>query len=220
MSRTSATALLGAVALASTAIACVPDSAALSDGIRAPSAIVAEHPLAAILATAPADSTPLARLAANPPALKLRWTSTPPVVRDFAQLGLPASMRDSLSSHAVQRVLQSVRGEATYYADKFDGRETASGTIFRQNDMVAAHRGFPFGTLLRVTNTRNDRSVEVRVVDRGPWGARAAARNTIIDLSRRAARQLGYVSQGRAPVRIDVLEWGPRPGSNRRNGAG
>ena len=198
----------------------MPDSAAVSDGIRAPSAVVAEHPLAAILAAAPADSSPLARLAANPPALRLRFTPVTPVVRNFSERGLPASMRDSLSARSVQKVLQSVRGEATYYADKFDGRETASGTIFRQNDMVAAHRGFPFGTLLRVTNTRNDRSVEVRVVDRGPWGARAAARNTIIDLSRRAARQLGYVSQGRAQVRIDVLEWGPRGRSSRSNGAG
>ncbi len=198
----------------------MPDSAAVSDGIRAPSAVVAEHPLAAILAAAPADSSPLARLAANPPALRLRFTPATAVVRNFAESGLPSSMRDSLSARSVQKVLQSVRGEATYYADKFDGRETASGTIFRQNDMVAAHRGFPFGTLLRVTNTRNDRSVEVRVVDRGPWGARAAARNTIIDLSRRAARQLGYVSQGRAQVRIDVLEWGTRGRSNRSNGAG
>ena len=59
-----------------------------------------------------------------------------------------------------------------------------------------------------MTNVRNDRSVNVRVVDRGPWGARAKARNTIIDLSRRAAERLGYVSQGRTPVRVEVLEWG------------
>ncbi len=221
MSRKSATALLGAVALASAATACVTDSATVSDGMPAPSALLAEHPLAAMLAAAPADSSPLARLAANPPALRIRLTPASPVGRDFAQGGLPSSLRDSLPPRAVQRVIRSVRGEATYYADKFEGRETASGTIFRQDDLVAAHRGFPFGTLLRVTNTRNDRSVEVRVVDRGPWGARAAARNTIIDLSRRAARQLGYIHQGRAQVRIDVLEWGPGTDANsRRDGAG
>lgn len=218
MSRTSATMLLLTVALAGAAIGCVPDGAVLSNGMRAPAAGVAGHPLAAILATAPVDSSPLARFAANPPALRLRWTAAPPVIRDFAHRGLPASLRDSLSSGAVGRVLRSVSGEATYYADKFEGRETASGTIFRQDDMVAAHRGFPFGTLLRVTNTRNNRSVQVRVVDRGPWGARAAARNTIIDLSRKAARQLGYIRQGRTPVRIDVLEWGPGAASNRSDG--
>lgn len=106
-------------------------------------------------------------------------------------------------------VLETVIGEATFYADTFEGRRTASGIPFRQNQMVAAHRGYPFGTILRVTNTRNDRSVNVRVVDRGPHGAVAKARNTIIDLSRRAARELGYVAAGRTPVKVEVLQWGP-----------
>lgn len=104
--------------------------------------------------------------------------------------------------------LETVEGEATYYADSFEGRRTASGIPFRQNQFVAAHRAFPFGTLLRVTNVANDRSVNVRVVDRGPHGDRAAARNTIIDLSRRAAEALGYVQEGRAAVRVEVLQWG------------
>jgi rare lipoprotein A len=101
-------------------------------------------------------------------------------------------------------VLEEVRGEATFYADKFEGRRTASGIPFRQNQLVAAHRDFPFGTVLRVTNTRNDRAVNVRVVDRGPFGAE----QTIIDLSRRAAQQLGYIEAGRTPVQVEVLEWG------------
>ena len=101
-------------------------------------------------------------------------------------------------------VLEEVHGEATFYADKFEGRRTASGIPFRQNQLVAAHREFPFGTVLRVTNTRNDRSVNVRVVDRGPFGAE----QTIIDLSRRAAEQLGYIDAGRTPVQVEVLEWG------------
>lgn len=106
------------------------------------------------------------------------------------------------------RSLETVSGEATFYASRFEGRRTASGIPFRQNQMVAAHRAYPFGTILRVTNLRNDRSVNVRVIDRGPHGAAAAARNTIVDLSRRAAEQLGYVAAGRAPVRVEVLEWG------------
>jgi rare lipoprotein A len=105
-------------------------------------------------------------------------------------------------------VLEAAEGEATFYADSFEGRRTASGIPFRQNQFVAAHRGFPFGTLLRVTNLRNDRTVNVRVVDRGPHGSRAEARGTIIDLSRRAAETLDYVSDGRTPVRVEVLEWG------------
>lgn len=105
-------------------------------------------------------------------------------------------------------VLESVRGEATFYADRFEGRTTASGVPFRQNGMTAAHRSYPFGTLLRVTNLDNDRSVDVRVTDRGPFGARAKARGTIIDLSRRAARELDFIRAGRTPVRVEVLEWG------------
>lgn len=98
-----------------------------------------------------------------------------------------------------------LRGEATYYADKFEGRRTASGIRFRQSEPYAAHRTLPFGTVLRVTNERNGRSVVVRVVDRGPWGSTAKRRNTIIDLSRSAAEQLGYIRAGRTPVRVEVL---------------
>lgn len=105
--------------------------------------------------------------------------------------------------------LEVLTGEATYYADKFDGRRTASGIVFRQREAYAAHRTLPFGTVVRVTNERNGRSVVVRVVDRGPWGSTAKQRNTIIDLSRSAAEQLGYIRAGRTPVRVEVLHRGP-----------
>lgn len=117
---------------------------------------------------------------------------------------VPERLRERLS----RRVLETVRGEASFYADQFEGRRTASGIPFRQNQMVAAHRAYPFGTLLRVTNLRNDRSVHVRVVDRGPFGSKAQARNTVLDLSRRAASELDYVGAGRTPVHVEVLEWG------------
>ena len=109
---------------------------------------------------------------------------------------------------AAEEVLAAVEGEATFYADRFEGRTTASGEPFRQDGLTAAHRTYPFGTLLRVTNLRNDRSVDVRVTDRGPFGARAKARGTIVDLSRRAARQLEFIRAGRTPVRVEVLAWG------------
>lgn len=97
-------------------------------------------------------------------------------------------------------------GQATFYADHFEGDRTASGIPFRQNQMVAAHRSFPFGTLLRVTHVGNDRSVNVRVVDRGPFSG--GSERPIIDLSRRAATELGFIDAGRAAVRVEVLEWG------------
>ena len=120
----------------------------------------------------------------------------------------PDANPEDVPGHLPERVLETVLGDATYYADRFEGRRTASGIPFRNNQMVAAHRGFPFGTIVRVTNLSNDRSVNVRVVDRGPFGGSAAARRTVIDLSRRAANELGYVRQGRARVKVEVLEWG------------
>jgi rare lipoprotein A len=116
----------------------------------------------------------------------------------------PAAPPAHIAERLPSEVLQTVTGQATFYANYFEGRRTASGIPFRQNQMVAAHRSFPFGTVLRVTNTRNNQSVNVRVVDRGPFGGQG----TIIDLSRRAAGELGFIQAGRTPVRVEVLEWG------------
>lgn len=104
--------------------------------------------------------------------------------------------------------LEVEEGTATFYADVLEGRRTASGTRFRQADLVAAHRAFPFGTRLRVTNLANEREVEVEVVDRGPF-SKAGALPAVLDLSKAAARRLGFLKQGRTRVRIEVLEWGP-----------
>lgn len=88
-------------------------------------------------------------------------------------------------------------GKASYYADKFEGRRTASGEIFHQNQMTAAHRTLSFGTKVKVINLANGRSVNVRINDRGPF-----AQGRIIDLSKKAARKLGIISTGVAPVEI------------------
>lgn len=131
---------------------------------------------------------------------------------------LTAQSRDSVSTRdstaiksstdSVAIVLAEANGTATYYADKFDGRRTASGIVFWNSEPYAAHRDYPFGTVVRVTNTRNGRTVTLEVVDRGPNGAAAIARNTIIDVSRSAAEELGFVRAGRVPVRVEVLSWG------------
>lgn len=91
-------------------------------------------------------------------------------------------------------------GLASWYGPGFHGNRSASGEIYNQNALTAAHRHLPFGTKVRVTNTRNGRSVVVRINDRGPYiGSR------IIDLSAAAARILGVMKTGVAPVRIEVL---------------
>jgi rare lipoprotein A len=145
----------------------------------------------------------LAQLAEEYPRLGTEPLPGPQPSADADPADVPAPVRT-----VAGRVLESVTGEATFYANYFEGRRTASGIPFRQNQLVAAHRGYPFGTILRVTNLQNDRSVNVRVVDRGPFGSGAAARRTVVDLSRRAAEQLGFIRSGRTAVRVEVLEWG------------
>lgn len=94
----------------------------------------------------------------------------------------------------------SQTGLGSYYANKFAGRATASGSTYRPGEMTAAHNTLPFGTLIRVTNTRNGRSVEVTVTDRGPH-----TKGYIVDVSRRAAEQLDIIEAGVVPVQLVVL---------------
>jgi rare lipoprotein A len=94
----------------------------------------------------------------------------------------------------------SLSGLASWYGPEFDGNESASGETFNQNELTAANRSLPFGTKVRVTDLQNGRSVVVRINDRGPY-----AKGRIIDLSTAAARILGLIQTGVAPVRIDVL---------------
>ena len=92
-------------------------------------------------------------------------------------------------------------GQGSYYADKFAGRPTASGVPYRPGQMTAAHNTLPFGTLIQVTNVRNGRSVKVTVNDRGPH-----VKGRIVDVSKKAARQLDIVEAGVVPVQLKVLK--------------
>ncbi|MCL4510414.1 MAG: septal ring lytic transglycosylase RlpA family protein [Bacteroidetes bacterium] len=104
---------------------------------------------------------------------------------------------------STEKPLLTVEGIASYYSYGFDGKKTASGEIFNKNSLTAAHREFPFGTLLRVTNLGNGKSVEVVVNDRGPFD-----KSRIIDLSEAAAREIDMIQDGTAKVKIEVLKWG------------
>ena len=96
------------------------------------------------------------------------------------------------------------RGLASYYGPGFNGRETASGTIFNQTAMTAAHRTLPLGTVVRVTNLENGRAVTLKVTDRGPYG-RNYRRGTIIDVSKGAARRLHFIRDGLVRVKVEVV---------------
>jgi rare lipoprotein A len=88
-------------------------------------------------------------------------------------------------------------GKASFYADKFDGRQTSNGEIFKQRKKTAAHRTLPFGTKVTVKNLSNGKTVKVRINDRGPF-----VKGRMIDLSKKAAKKLDMVDAGVANVEI------------------
>ena len=92
------------------------------------------------------------------------------------------------------------QGIASWYGKPFDGRRAADGEIFHMNEMVAAHRTLPFGSVVRVTNLDNGLQTEVRIIDRGPF-----VEGRVLDLSHAAARALKMIGPGTAPVRIELL---------------
>ena len=92
-------------------------------------------------------------------------------------------------------------GYASYYADHFHGRRTASGERYHVRKLTAAHRSLPFGTVVRVKLLESGASVKVRINDRGPF-----VKGRIIDLSRAAARELGMLRAGVAKVEVTILK--------------
>ena len=94
----------------------------------------------------------------------------------------------------------AMEGLAAVYSDKLNGRKTASGQVFRQSELTAAHPSLPFGTKVNVINTKNNKSVQVRINDRGPTQA-----GRVIDLSSAAAAKVGIRKTGTAPVKLEVV---------------
>jgi rare lipoprotein A len=92
-------------------------------------------------------------------------------------------------------------GLASFYAKKFEGRKTSSGEIFHHDSLTAAHKTWPFGTFVRITNLHNDSSVVVRINDRLPKSSKRS-----IDLTRRAAQQLNFVRRGVTKVRLEIIQ--------------
>ncbi len=100
----------------------------------------------------------------------------------------------------------SETGIASWYGHPYHGRAAANGEIYDMEKLTAAHRTLPFGTVVRVTNLGNQKSVDVRIIDRGPF-----VDGRVIDLSHAAAEALGFVGAGLAQVRLDVLSVAAEP---------
>lgn len=101
------------------------------------------------------------------------------------------------------------KGKASYYADKFEGRLTASGEKYKHSKLTAAHKTLPFGTIVLVKNLANNKTVEVKINDRGPF-----VEGRIIDLSKSAAEILDFIAQGLADVEVSIVDAGDGKNNN------
>jgi rare lipoprotein A len=101
------------------------------------------------------------------------------------------------------KILLTLEGIVSYYAHDFHGKLTSNGETFNMNDLTAAHRTFPFGTRVKVTNLDNKKSVVIRVNDRGPF-----IEGRIMDLSMGAAKEIDLIKLGTARARLEVIQWG------------
>jgi rare lipoprotein A len=128
------------------------------------------------------------------------------------------STRPADSVHAAQTVTDTAKppvihrqhwfqfGRASWYGHALQGQPTATGEPYNMNAMTCAHRTLPLGSLIRVTNLRNHRSLVVRVNDRGPM-----IESRVVDLSYGAAKRLGFSHHGTARVRLDLIDTKPTP---------
>ncbi|MGH9357014.1 MAG: septal ring lytic transglycosylase RlpA family protein [Terriglobia bacterium] len=114
-----------------------------------------------------------------------------------SQAGTPAYV--PVGSCSARRAIWK-DGLASWYGQQFQGDPTASGEAFDMNGLTAAHRDLPLGTEIRVTNLRNQRSLVLRVNDRGPF-----IPGRMLDVSRAAAKRLGFAARGLARVRVDIM---------------
>ena len=96
-----------------------------------------------------------------------------------------------------------MKGVSSFYAEDFHGKLTANGEVYDMYGLTAAHKTLPLNTIVRVTNISNDKSLILRINDRGPY-----VKGRILDCSYGAAKKLGFVNDGTADVKIEVIEWG------------
>lgn len=95
-------------------------------------------------------------------------------------------------------------GKASYYSNKLHGRKMANGQKYNRHKLTAAHRTLAFGTKVKVTNLQTNKSVKVRITDRGPF-----VQGRVVDLSEAAAKRLNYINAGIVPVRVKVMKAAP-----------
>lgn len=162
--------------------------------------------LLATFAAALASATAFAQTPATSPAPA---TTAAPIATPAADSAAKAISKPSAPVAPAAPAAKSagdhqMSGTAAYYSNKFNGRKTASGKRFNNAALTAAHNTLPFGTKVKITNTKNNRSVVVRITDRGP-----TTPGRVFDLTRAAAKKLGYVRSGLTEVTAEIVADAP-----------
>ena len=135
-----------------------------------------------------------------PASINAQTPSTPPSAPAPAAPA-PAAPAASTGGALTGAVGETQTGLAAYYSQRLNGRRTASGERFNNGAMTTAHQTLPFGTKVKITNVKNNKSVVLRVNDRGPTQP-----NRIVDVTRAAAQRLGFVRSGMTEVKLEVVE--------------
>jgi rare lipoprotein A len=167
-------------------------------------------PLEAPVATQPPAAIPVLPLPAGEPApvpaaaaASVPAEASLPAAAEEAAAAAPAPLAEPLPAAAAPAPEEGMKGIASYYAKRFNGRPTTSGAIYDPDKLTAAHQSLPFGTKVKVVSLANGREVTVTVNDRC-----RKRKSPFIDLSRAAAKQLGFFGKGITKVRIIPLDSG------------
>ena len=124
---------------------------------------------------------------------------TGPVKKSVSKKNSPVPLKTK--SNVKHRKL--MKGVSSFYADDFHGKLTANGEIYDMYGLTAAHKTLPLNTIVRVTNLANNKSLILRINDRGPY-----VKGRILDCSYGAAKKLDFITQGTTDVKVEVIEWG------------
>ncbi len=127
-----------------------------------------------------------------------------PIATPSESAPLPVVPNEEPNLLAGEETREFEQGKASWYGPRFNGRRTASGERYNMNELTAAHKTLPFGTLVRVRSLVNGKEVDVRITDRGPF-----SRGRVIDLSRAAAEAIGMLGLGVKDVLLLVPESTP-----------
>ena len=127
----------------------------------------------------------------------------------YSKSDLPRQNKDNkvsnktIKNKSPKKHRKVIKGISSFYAEDFHGKLTANGEVYDMYGLTAAHKTMPLNTICRVTNLENDKSLILRINDRGPY-----IKGRILDCSYGAAKKLDFIKQGTTMVKIEVIEWG------------